>query len=43
MLVRLTDPNHPSNREEFATDGKRLFYSVEERQSNVWVADVIRP
>ncbi len=42
MLVRLTDPNHPSNREEFATDGKRLFYSVEERQSNVWVADVIR-
>ena len=42
ILVRLTDPNHPFNREEFTTDGKRQFYSVEERQSNVWVADVIR-
>ena len=42
MLVRFTDPAHPSNREEFASDGKRLFYSVEERQSNVWVADVVR-
>jgi len=42
MLVRFTDPAHPSNREEFASDGKRLFYSVEERQSNVWVADVVK-
>ena len=42
MLVRFTDPAHPSNREEFTTDGRRLFYTVEERQSNVWVADVIR-
>ena len=42
MLVRFTDSAHPSNRAEFTTDGKRLFYSVEERQSNVWVADVIR-
>ena len=42
MIVRFTDASHPSNREEFATDGTRLFYAVEERQSNVWVADVVK-
>ena len=42
MLVRFSDPARPSNREEFASDGKRLFYTVEERQSNVWVADVVK-
>ena len=42
MIVRFPDPAHTSNREEFTTDGRRLFYTVEERQSNVWVAHVVK-
>jgi hypothetical protein len=41
MIVRFSDPARPSNRAEFATDGKRLYFTMEERQSNVWVADVL--
>ena len=42
LLVRFTDPTHPSNRGDFATDGRRFFFAVEERQSVVWVAEVRR-
>lgn len=37
-LVRFEDPAHASNRFEFASDGKRLYFTIEDRQSDIWVA-----
>jgi serine/threonine-protein kinase len=42
LLVRFTDPLRPSNRHSFDTDGKRFYFPVEDRQSDIWVAEVIR-
>jgi Tol biopolymer transport system component len=42
LLVRFDDPTRASNRFEFASDGKRFYFTVEDRQSDVWVADVVR-
>jgi Tol biopolymer transport system component len=36
LLVRLDDPARPSSRPEFATDGKRLFFTLGTRQSDIW-------
>ena len=36
LLVRFDDPARPSPRAEFATDGKRLFFTVAERESDIW-------
>jgi Tol biopolymer transport system component len=41
VLVRFTDLNRPSSRRDFATDGKRFFFAIEDRQSDVFVAEVI--
>jgi Tol biopolymer transport system component len=40
LLVRFDDPARASNRFEFASDGKRFYFTVEDRQSDIWVADV---
>jgi Tol biopolymer transport system component len=42
LLVRFDDPARASNRFEFASDGKRFYFTVEDRQSDIWVADVAR-
>ena len=42
QLARLDDPTRPSNRADFATDGHRLYFAIQDRQSDVWVADVVR-
>ena len=42
LLVRFTDPDRQSNRVEFATDGKRLFFTIDEKQSDVYVADLVK-
>jgi Tol biopolymer transport system component/tRNA A-37 threonylcarbamoyl transferase component Bud32 len=42
LLVRFTDPQRPSNRNDFHTDGKRFYFSIEDRQSDIWVAEVIK-
>lgn len=42
LLVRFTDPDRQSNRSEFAMDGRRFFFAIENRQSDVFVADVVR-
>jgi hypothetical protein len=39
-LVRFDDPTRASNRFDFASDGKRLYFTIEDRQSDIWVADV---
>ena len=36
LLVRFEDPLRPSPRAEFATDGRRLYFTVSERESDVW-------
>ena len=41
LLVRFDDPARPSNRFEFASDGARFYFTVEDRQSDIWVADVV--
>jgi Tol biopolymer transport system component len=37
LLVRFDDPDRPSGRQEFATDGRRLFFTIDARESDVWV------
>jgi Tol biopolymer transport system component len=39
LLVRFDDPARASNRFEFASDGKRFYFTIEDRQSDVWVAE----
>ena len=36
LLVRLDDSERPSPRAEFATDGRRLYFTIAERESDVW-------
>jgi Tol biopolymer transport system component len=40
-LVRFTDPDHQTNRRDFATDGKRFYFAIEDRESDVYVADLV--
>ncbi len=40
ILVRFDDPARPSTRPEFATDGKRFFFTLGSRQSDIWVMEL---
>ncbi len=40
LLVRFDDPAFGSARQEFATDGKRLYFTVTDRQSDITVMEV---
>ena len=40
LLTRFDDPARTSNRFEFASDGQRFYFTLEDRQSDIWVADV---
>ena len=40
LLVKLDDPSRPSGRSEIATDGKRLYFTIDNRLSDIWVMDV---
>ena len=37
LLVRLDDPQRTSPRPEFASDGRRLFFTLTERDADVWI------
>jgi serine/threonine protein kinase/Tol biopolymer transport system component len=39
-LVTFDDPMRPSYRVEWATDGKRIFFAINDRESDIWVVDV---
>jgi hypothetical protein len=41
LLVRFDDPSRPSSRPEFATDGKRLFFTIGTRQIDIWAMELI--
>jgi hypothetical protein len=43
LLVHFPDPNRQSNRKDFATDGKRFYFAREDRQSDIVVAELLRP
>ena len=42
LLVHWDDLNQPSYRIEWATDGKRIFFAVNDRQSDIWVVELTR-
>jgi serine/threonine-protein kinase len=42
LLVRFEDPERQSSRRDFATDGRRFYFAIEDRQSDVWVAELLR-
>jgi Tol biopolymer transport system component len=37
LLVRFDDAVRPTRRPEFATDGKRFFFTLSQSESDVWV------
>ena len=39
VLVRLPDPNRQSVGSAFAVDAHRFYFPIEDRQSNIWVAE----
>ncbi len=41
-MVRFPDLDRPSNRADFAVDRKRFFFTFEDRESDIYVADVTR-
>ena len=43
LLVRFANPAHRSNRRDFSVDAKRIYFTIEDQQSNIWVADVKAP
>jgi len=42
LLVRFTDPLRPSIRPDFAVGAGQFFFTFEDRQADIWVADVTR-
>jgi Tol biopolymer transport system component len=40
LLVRFDDPARPSYRTEWATDGTRIFFAINDRQSDIWVVEL---
>jgi Tol biopolymer transport system component len=41
LLVRFGEPDRQSSRRDFATDGRRFYFAIEDRQSDVLVAELI--
>ena len=41
LVVRFPDLDRQSSRKDFATDGRRLYFAIEDRQSDVFVAEMI--
>jgi serine/threonine-protein kinase len=42
LLVRFSDPARQSRRKDFAMDERRFFFAIEDRESDVFVAEVLR-
>jgi Tol biopolymer transport system component len=41
LLVRFDEPTRQSSRPEFATDGKRFYFTIAERESDIWRMELI--
>ena len=42
LLVRFDDPSRPSYRPEIAVGGGRIYFTIEDRQSDVYVMEVVK-
>ena len=42
LLVHFDDPNHPTYRPEVTVGGGRIYFTIEDRQSDVYVMEVVR-
>jgi Tol biopolymer transport system component len=42
QIVRFDDPTRESNRTEFTTDGKRLYFTLAQKEGDVWVTEVVQ-
>ena len=42
LLVRFADSSRPSIRPDFAVGAGRFFFTLEDRQADIWVAEVAR-
>jgi hypothetical protein len=40
LLVRFDDPNRPWHRYGFAARGGRFYFTIGDRQSDIWAAEV---
>jgi len=40
LLIRFDDPGRPSFRGNFSTDYKRFYFAINDRESDIWVAEV---
>ena len=43
LLLRLNDPRRTSPRPEFASDGRRLFFLLTEREADIWAVRLEAP
>ena len=41
LLVRFPNPDRQSSRADFAVDGKRFYFTIEDRQSDIFLAEMI--
>jgi serine/threonine protein kinase/Tol biopolymer transport system component len=41
LLVKFDDPSRQSNRAEFATDGKRFFFTISKYESDIWKMELM--
>ena len=41
LLVRFPNPDRQSSRTDFAVDRRRLYFAIEDRQSDVFVAEML--
>jgi Tol biopolymer transport system component len=42
LLVRFNDPSRVSIRRDFAAGAGQLFFTIEDRQADIWMADITR-
>ena len=40
LLVRFDDLKRPSYRFKFGTNGEQFFFAINDRQSDIWIAEV---
>ena len=43
VIVRFPDLSRPSSRQGFSMSATRFYFPVEDRQSNIWLADLEKP
>ena len=43
VIVRFPDLSRPSSRQGFSMSATRFYFPVEDRQSNIWLADLAKP